>query len=233
MEDIARAFLTAFRLILRFDPELAGIVLLSLRVSLSATFIASLIGVPLGIVLAIAVFPGRHSAIVFCHALLGLPPVTVGLFVYLLLSRSGPLGGLGLLFTPGAMILAQTCLAIPIIAALVQRVAARSWVEYRDEFTIAGASGFRIGRELLRMDYGALLTAFLTAFGRLLSEVGAILVVGGNIRFYTRTMTTAIALETNKGDLSFALALGLVLILISLAVSTLAFSLNHLFIEQN
>ena len=227
MSDLAQAFIVALRLIGTFDAEVVGIVALSLRVSLSATLIAFVIGAPLGALLAITRFPGRNAAIVLANALLGLPPVVVGLIVYLLLSRSGPLGQFGLLFTPTAMIIAQECLAFPIVIALVHRSTDSLWSRYGDAFAIDGASRMRIIRELLLMGRSGLLTASLAAFGRAIAEVGAIIIVGGNIAGSTRTMTTAIALETSKGDLPLALGLGLVLISLSILVTAAAFSLDR------
>jgi len=226
MHDIGQAFLTAIRLILGFDPELIGIVILSLRVSLSASVIAMVIGAPLGGALAVSRFRGRQAVIVLTNALLGLPPVVVGLVIYLMLSRSGPLGVLGLLFTPTAMVIAQMLLATPIVVALVHRAMAVLWSEYSDVMRVDGASKGRSIRELFVIGRGALLTAFLAAFGRAIAEVGAIIIVGGNIRGFTRTMTTAIALETSKGDLPLALGLGLILILLSVVVSATAFLLS-------
>ncbi|HEY0526831.1 MAG TPA: ABC transporter permease [Stellaceae bacterium] len=228
MEDIGRAFLLAARLVAGFDPELVGTVLLSLRVSLSAALIASCAGVPVGAALAVAPrFRCRGAVVVVLNALLGLPPVVIGLVVYLLLSRGGPLGALGMLFTPGAMVLAQALLAAPIVAALVHRTLEGLWAEYGDALRADGATRARAARELLLIGRGALVTAFLAAFGRAIAEVGAIIVVGGNIRGFTRTMTTAIALETSRGDLPLALALGFVLVSLSLAVSAAAFALNR------
>src|SRR2546421_11884582 len=226
MRDIGHAFLTALGLIGSFDPELIGIVMLSLRVSLSAAVIAMLIGAPLGGALAVSRFRGQQAVIVLANALLGLPPVVVGLLIYLVLSRSGPLGFAGLLFTPGAMIVAQTLLATPIVVALVHRATAVLWSEYGDVMRVGGASRSRSIRELFWIGRGALLTAFLAGFGRAIAEVGAIIIVGGNIRGFTRTMTTAIALETSKGDLALALGLGLILILLSVIVSAAAFVLS-------
>ena len=226
MDDFARSVVAAISLIGRLDPELLGIVGLSLRVSLSASVIALLIGAPFGAWLAIARFPGRRAIIVITNAMLGLPPVVVGLVLYLLLSRSGPLGQAGLLFTPSAMIIAQTLLATPIVVALVHRATAVLWTEYGDVMRVDGASRSRSIRELFWIGRGALLTAFLAAFGRAIAEVGAIIIVGGNIRGFTRTMTTAIALETSKGDLALALGLGLILILLSVIVSAAAFVLS-------
>jgi tungstate transport system permease protein len=225
MHDIGQAFLTAVALVRSFDPELTGIVTLSLRVSLSAAVIAMVIGAPIGGALAVSRFRGRQAVIVLANALLGLPPVVVGLLIYLLVSRSGPLGFLSVLFTPTAMIIAQTLLATPIVVALVHRAMAVLWAEYGDVMRVDGASKSRSIRELFLIGRGALLTAFLAAFGRAIAEVGAILIVGGNIRGYTRTMTTAIALETSKGDLALALGLGLILILLSVLVSAAAFLL--------
>jgi tungstate transport system permease protein len=226
--DLGQAFLLAGRLILAFDPELTGIIGLSLRVSLTATVLAFLAGLPLGIALAIGRFPGRRGAIVVTNALLGLPPVVVGLFVYLMLSRSGPLGSLGLLFTPGAMIIAQALLGLPIVAALTHRGVEPLWRDYGEPLRIDGASRWSAGYELAWMGRNVLLTAFLAAFGRATAEVGAIILVGGNIRGFTRTMTTTIALETSKGELALALALGIVLVGISVAVSAAAFALGRL-----
>jgi tungstate transport system permease protein len=225
MQDIGQAFLTAVALVRSFDPELIGIVTLSLRVSLSAAVIAMVIGAPIGGALAVSRFRGRQAPIVLANALLGLPPVVVGLLIYLLVSRSGPLGFLSVLFTPTAMIIAQTLLATPIVVALVHRAMAVLWAEYGDVMRVDGASKSRSIRELFLIGSGALLTAFLAAFGRAIAEVGAILIVGGNIRGYTRTMTTAIALETSKGDLALALGLGLILIVLSVLVSAAAFLL--------
>jgi tungstate transport system permease protein len=226
MRDIGQAFLTALTLIGRLDQELMAIVALSLCVSLSATFIAMIIGALMGGLLAVSRFPGRQAAVVLANALLGLPPVVVGLFIYLILSRSGPLGFAGLLFTPAAMILAQVVLATPIVVALVHRATAALWSEYGDVLQVDGASKARMIRELFVIGRGALLTAFLAAFGRAIAEVGAIIIVGGNIRGYTRTMTTAIALETSKGELALALGLGLILISLSVMVSAVAFLLS-------
>jgi tungstate transport system permease protein len=225
MDDFIQAVLNAIALVGNFDPELTRIVVLSLRVSLSASVIATMIGAPLGGALAISQFPGRKIVIVLVNALLGLPPVVVGLAIYLLLSRSGPLGFAGLLFTPAAMVIAQTVLATPIVMALVHRAVMTLWSDYGDMLQIDGASKGRAILELFAIGRGALLTSFLAAFGRAIAEVGAIIIVGGNIRGYTRTMTTTIALETSKGDLSLALGLGFILILLSLSVTAAAFLL--------
>jgi tungstate transport system permease protein len=225
MHDFVQAFITAIELVGSFDPEIIGIVALSLSVSLLASMIAMVIGAPLGGLLAVSQFPGRQAVIVLANALLGLPPVVVGLAIYLVLSRSGPLGFMGLLFTPAAMVMAQTVLATPIVIALVHRAIASLWSRYGDMLRIDGASRTRSILQLFKLGRGALLTAFLAAFGRAIAEVGAIIVVGGNIRGFTRTMTTTIALETSKGDLALALALGLILIALSVSVSAAAFVL--------
>lgn len=219
MNDFASAFHIALELIGSFNAELRAIILLSLQVSLTASVCAFAIGAPLGTALAVYRFPGRGMLVVIANTLFGLPPVVVGLAVYLLLSRSGPLGSLGLLFTPAAMMIAQAALGLPIVIALVHRVAVGLWRAYGDSLLISGASRLRALRPLMRMGREGLLTAFLAAFGRAIAEVGAIIMVGGNIRGYTRTMTTTIALETSRGDLSLALALGIILLGLSMAVS--------------
>ena len=225
MNDFTRSIAAAFTLIGEADSELLGIVALSVRVSLTASIVALLIGAPIGALLAITRFRGQQVVIVLTNALLGLPPVVVGLALYLLLSRSGPLGAAGLLFTPAAMVIAQTLLATPIVVALVHRPASLLWAEYGDLARIDGLSTLRSIGLLFALGRTSLLTAFLAAFGRAIAEVGAILIVGGNIRGFTRTMTTAIALETSKGDLPLALGLGLILLALSVAVSTVAFLL--------
>ena len=219
MNDFAIAFSTAFDLIGRLDPQLRGIVGLSMAVSLTASLLAFAIGAPLGSALSVYRFPGRSALIVIANALLGLPPVVVGLVVYLLLSRSGPLGSFGILFTPTAMVIAQSLLALPIVVALVHRTTAGLWATYGDLLLNDGATRFRSLWSLMNIGRDGMLTAFLAAFGRAIAEVGAIIIVGGNIQGYTRTMTTAIALETSKGDLPLALALGIVLIVLSMTVS--------------
>jgi len=226
MQDFVQAVHTALALLGSFDPEIAGIVALSLGVSLSASLIAMAIGAPLGGALAVGRFRGRQTVIVLANALLGLPPVVVGLAIYLLLSRSGPLGFAGLLFTPAAMIMAQVVLTMPIVIALVHRPVAGLWAEYGDLMQVDGLSKIRSLQLLFLIGRASLLTAFLAAFGRAIAEVGAIIVVGGNIRGFTRTMTTAIALETGKGELALALGLGIVLVLLSVVVSAAAFLLN-------
>jgi tungstate transport system permease protein len=225
MNDFARSIGAALELIGSLDAELLGIVALSLRVSLTASLIALVAGAPLGGWLAIRRFRGRQTVIVLTNAFLGLPPVVVGLVLYLLLSRSGPLGSAGLLFTPTAMVIAQTLLATPIVVALVHRPASLLWAEYADLARTDGLSTLGSILLLFQLGRSSLLTAFLAAFGRAIAEVGAIIIVGGNIRDYTRTMTTAIALETSKGDLPLALGLGFILLTLSVVVSTVAFLL--------
>ncbi len=228
MNDFADAFWKAASLIGHIDAELREIVFLSLGVSLTASFFAFAIGAPFGTALAIYRIRGQGVLIVIANALLGLPPVVVGLAVYLLLSRSGPLGSLGILFTPTAMVIAQAILGMPIVIALVHRMMVDVWASYGDAFLVDGASRPRAALSLMCITREGMLTAFLAAFGRAISEVGAIIIVGGNVRDYTRTMTTAIALETSKGDLSFALALGIILVILSMTVSALSFILGRL-----
>jgi tungstate transport system permease protein len=207
--------------------DLLHIIGLSLGVSLSATGLAALLGLPLGGILAVFNFRGRRALAILLNGLLGLPPVVVGLALYLLLSRSGPLGWLGLLFTPGGMILAQATLATPIIGALAHRAMQGPWQEYGDALRVDGASRLRVIPMLLLIARPPVLTAVLAGFGRTISEVGAILIVGGNIAGYTRTMTTTIVLETSKGNLPVAVGLGLVLIGLSVAVSATGFLLGE------
>jgi tungstate transport system permease protein len=226
VSDIANAFRLAFGLLLGFDVSLRRIVVLSLAVSGSASVTAAAFGLPLGAALAVSRFRGRGLLILLANALLGLPPVVVGLVLYLLLSRSGPLGGLGLLFTPTAMAIAQFLLALPIVIALSHRAMEGVWRDYGNDLLVSGATRLRAIPHLLSIGRLTALTAALAGFGRALSEVGAILIVGGNIAGYTRTMTTAITLETSEGHLAFALALGLVLIGISIAVSAGAFAIE-------
>jgi tungstate transport system permease protein len=206
--------------------DFAHIIALSLGISLCATTLAALIGLSLGAALAVYEFTGRRVLVVLFNAFFGLPPVTVGLALYLLLSRSGPLGLFGLLFTPGAMVLAQTALATPIVTALAHRAFEDAWSQYGGALMVDGATRLRAVPHLLAMERIHILTATLAGFGRTISEVGAILIVGGNIAGYTRTMTTAIVLETSKGNLTLALGLGLVLIGISITVSTAIFALD-------
>jgi tungstate transport system permease protein len=204
------------------DPRLWSIVGLSLAVSLSAVALASLAGLPLGAALAVGRFPGRQAVIVLLNALMGLPPVVVGLAIYLLLSRAGPLGELGLLFTPQAMVIAQTVLVLPIIAALARQAVEDAWREYEEQLRSLGVHGLRGALTVLWDIRFSLLTAVLAGLGRASAEVGAVMIVGGNIDGVTRVMTTTIALETSKGDLPLALGLGVVLIAIVLAVNAAA-----------
>jgi tungstate transport system permease protein len=227
LADILNALRLAVRLLVSFDPGLLRIIALSLGVSLGATASAALVGLPCGAVLAAVRFPGRYGLVVAANALLGLPPVVVGLFLYLLLSRSGPLGFAGRLFTPGAMVLAQFLLALPIVTAFIHRSMEGVWSEFGPALQVDGASPVRSIPHLLAIGRTQILTAVLAGFGRSISEVGAIIIVGGNIAGYTRTMTTAIALETSEGNLAMALALGLVLIAISVIVSSAAFALSE------
>jgi tungstate transport system permease protein len=205
--------------------DFLGIVGLSISVSIVATAIATAISLPIGAALAIFPFRGRRLVVVLINAFFGLPPVVVGLVLYLALSRSGPLGFLQLLFTPTAMVIAQAMLAVPIIAALVHRASERAWARYGDELVSDGASKLQAIPQILAIIRADVLTAALAGFGRTVSEVGAVILVGGNIRGLTRTMTTAIALQTSHGDLSLALALGAVLIGISISVSATVFAL--------
>jgi tungstate transport system permease protein len=218
---------SALELVLGGDAGLYSIVWLSLYVSLSAVALASIIGFPLGALLALVRFPGRSFVVVVLNAFMGLPPVVVGLAVFLLLSRSGPLGFLGILFTPRAMILAQALLVLPIIAALARQTIEDLWAEYRDELT-----AMRIGptgrvTTLLWDARFSLVTTFLAGFGRAAAEVGTVMIVGGNIDGFTRTMTTAIALETSKGDLPLAMGLGIVLITLVIAVNGIAWGVRR------
>lgn len=204
------------------DPELVEIVSLSLRVSGAALVMATALALPLGAGVALARFPGRRAVLVLLNALMGLPPVVVGLVVYLLLSRSGPLGELGWLFTPKAMVVAQTLLVTPLVAAIAAQVVEDRWHEYEEQLRSLGAGPLRAIPTLLWDARASLLTAVLAGFGRAIAEVGAVLIVGGNIAHVTRVMTTAIALETSKGDLALALGLGFVLVLISILVNAAA-----------
>jgi tungstate transport system permease protein len=222
VDDFGAAFSTALGLVAAGDPALAAIVGLSLRVSLTAVALAALVGLPLGALLAVARFPGRRGVVVALNASMGLPPVVAGLLIYLLLSRSGPLGEFGLLFTPAAMVAAQAVLIAPILAALSRQALEGLWEEYAEQLRSFGAGPWRAVPTLLWDGRFALLTVLLAGFGRASAEVGAVMVVGGNIEGSTRVMTTAIALETSKGDLPLALALGVVLMAIVLSVNALA-----------
>ncbi|MCZ8105573.1 MAG: ABC transporter permease [Burkholderiales bacterium] len=225
--DVAGAFAAALRMIVTLDPAFVQVVLLSLRVTLSAVVLAAIVGLPLGAVLALSRFPGRTAVIVVVNTLMGLPPVVAGLMVFLLLSRSGPLGTLGLLFTPTAMVIAQTLLVLPIVIALTRQVVEDLWGEYREHLLSLGQGGLAAVPTLLWDGRFALATALLAGFGRASAEVGAVLIVGGNIAGVTRTMTTSIALETSKGDLPLALGLGLVLIALTFAVNALTFGVSR------
>ena len=222
MNTVSESLVLAVDLVTHADANLVDIVMLSLQVSLTATFLAAYIGLPLGAAIAVGRFPGRSALIVVLNAMMGLPPVVVGLVVYLLLSRAGPLGALGLLFTPGAMVVAQTILITPIIAALTRQIVADAWSEYREQLMSLGAGTFRAATTLLWDTRFSLATVLLAGFGRAIAEVGAVMIVGGNINGVTRVMTTTIALETSKGDLPLALALGLVLIAIVVALNAAA-----------
>jgi len=216
------AIAEGLRRVLELDRELWHIVALSLEVSLSAVLIATVLGLPLGAALAVKRFAGRRGVIVLLNALMGLPPVVVGLLIYLLLSRAGPLGALGLLFTPGAMIIAQSLLVLPIIAALARQALEDAWREYEEQLRSLGARELEAAVTLIWDARFSLVTAVLAGLGRAAAEVGAVMIVGGNIDGVTRVMTTAIALETSKGDLPLALGLGFVLIAIVLAVNAAA-----------
>jgi tungstate transport system permease protein len=218
---------SALHLILTGDPTLLAIVKLSLVVSLSATLFGTLVGLPFGAVIALTRFRGRQVVIVTLNALMGLPPVVVGLAIYLLLSRSGPLGAWGLLFTPTAMVIVQSILVTPIIAALARQTIEDLWVEYRDELAAMNVGPLRRILTLIRDARFSLVTALLAGFGRAAAEVGAIVMVGGNIEGYTRTMTTAIALETSKGNLPLAMGLGLILIVIIIVINIVAWTLRR------
>ncbi len=222
MSSFNEVFAGALSLILSGDRALMQIILLSLGVSLAAVVFATLIGLPLGAALAVGRFRGRQALIVLLNAFMGLPPVVVGLAVYLLLSRAGPLGPLGLLFTPAAMIVAQTILIAPIIAALSRQAVEDAWSEYEEQLRSLGANGFGAALTLVWDIRYSLVTSVLAGMGRALAEVGAVMIVGGNIDGVTRVMTTTIALETSKGDLALALSLGMVLMALVLALNAAA-----------
>lgn len=218
----------ALQLILGLEPQFLQIVSLSLSVTLTAVLIAAIVGLPLGAMLALARFPGRSAIIVLVNALMGLPPVVAGLMIFLLLSRSGPLGALGWLFTPKAMIIAQSILVLPIVIALTRQTIEELWAEYREHLTSLGQTGLRAIPTLLWDARFALATVLLAGFGRASAEVGAVLIVGGNIAGYTRVMTTSIALETSKGDLALALGLGITLLALTLAINAIAFGASRI-----
>ena len=222
MSTFSQSLVLAGQMIADFDPKLMEIVRLSLGVSLAATLLAACIGLPIGAAVAVSRFPGRSVVIAAMNALMGLPPVVVGLLIYLLLSRAGPLGDLGLLFTPKAMVIAQTVLIAPILAALARQTVEDAWVEYREQLMSLGSKMFGSALTLLWDTRYSLATVLLAGFGRAVAEVGAVMIVGGNIDGVTRVMTTTIALETSKGDLPLALGLGLVLIAIVLTLNLIA-----------
>lgn len=227
MTDLSAAFSTAIQLLAQFDATLIEIVGLSLRVSLSAVIIGTVIGLPLGAAIAIGRFPGREALIVCVNTLMGLPPVVVGLIVYLHLSKSGPLGWLQLLYSPGAMILAQMLLVTPIVIALTRQFIEDANADHDEELRSLGVRGWAKLVTLITEVRYSLVTVVLAAFGRAIAEVGAVIIVGGNINHVTRVMTTAITLETSKGNLGLALALGLILMLLALGVNTAAATLRR------
>ena len=227
MNSITEAAGQAIGLVVAADPKLVAIVLLSLRISLSAVLIGCVIGLPLGAAIAVNEFRGRRTLIVILNGLMGLPSVVVGLVVYLMLSRAGPLGSLGILFTPTAMVIAQTILITPTLAALSRQVVEDAWDEYREQLSSLGESRLGAAGTLLWDLRFSLLTIVLAGFGRAVSEVGAVMIVGGNIDGVTRVMTTTIALETSKGDLPLALALGIVLIGVVLAINAGAYGIRE------
>ncbi len=228
MLDLSEAFGAALRQIAALDPQLVEIIGLSLRVTLTAVAIATVIGFALGGVLAVYRFPGRGAVAALLSALMGLPPVVAGLIVYLLLSNAGPLGVLQLLYTPHAMIIAQVILVTPIVAALTRQTCEDLLEEYRDQLRSLGASSAAIVTTLLWDGRYRLITAVLAGFGRAIAEVGAVMIVGGNIDHVTRTMTTAIALETSKGNIALALALGMILLVIALAINMALMGIRRL-----
>jgi len=226
MNTVSDAFGLALSMMWQLDAELLRIVGLSLQVSLTAVLIGSLIGLPFGALLALTRFPGRNACIVVLNACMGLPPVVVGLTVYLILSRSGPLGGLGWLFTSAGMVVAQVVLITPIVAALSRQIIADLWREYEEQLRSLGLTPLKAIATLLWDGRYSLSTAVLAGFGRAIAEVGAIIIVGGNIAGITRTMTTAISLETSRGDLALAMALGIVLLSIAIAINATATTLG-------
>ena len=227
MTDFSEALGAALALVLGLDPSLTEIVALSLRVSLGAVAIAALIGLPVGAAIALFRFRGRFFLVVALNALMGMPPVVVGLIVYLLLSRAGPFGVFGLLFTPAAMIIAQVLLVTPIIAALTRQVIEDLWIEYEEQLRSLGAGPGRAVTALLWDGRFTLITAILAGFGRASAEVGAVMIVGGNIDHVTRVMTTSIALEVSKGNLALALGLGMILLTLSASVNAGAYIIQH------
>ena len=226
MESLAESLRIALQLVISMDADLGEVVILSLRVSFTALVISSLIGLPLGALLATTMFRGRNAVIILINALMGLPPVVVGLFVYMMLSNSGPMGWLQLLYTPTAMIIAQTILILPIVTALTREIVENLDGEYRDFFESLCLSPPERLRALLWDARFSLLTVILAGFGRAIAEVGAVIIVGGNINHLTRVMTSAIALETSKGNLPLAMALGIILLVIALTVNALVSTLK-------
>ena len=224
---MGQTLLEAVALLGRLDPGVIAILWLSFKVSLGATLVGALAGLPLGAWIAVAEFPGRSAVTVLLNGMMGMPPVVLGLLVYLLLSRSGPLGVLGLLYTPTAMVIAQTLLVAPLMAALARQTVEDAWREYRTELTAFGFNRRQAVATLLHDGRFSLVVVVLAGLGRALSEVGAVMIVGGNIDGYTRVMTTAIALETSKGDLPLSIALGLVLISLVIALNALAYALRQ------
>jgi tungstate transport system permease protein len=228
MLDLSQAFASALWQIVTLDPQLLQIIALSLKVTLTAVAIATLLGFAAGGVLAVYRFPGRGAVAALLNALMGLPPVVAGLIVYLLLSNAGPLGVLQLLYTPGAMIIAQVVLITPIVAALTRQTCEDLLEEYRDQLRSLGASSAEMVTTLLWDGRYRLITVVLAGFGRAIAEVGAVMIVGGNIDHVTRTMTTAIALETSKGNIALALALGMILLAIALFVNVALMGIRRL-----
>jgi len=227
VQDFGAAFGEAFRLVAALDRDLVEIVALSLQVSVSAVLAAAVIGLPIGALLAVTRFPGRSAALVLLNALMGLPPVVVGLLVYLALSRAGPLGPLGLLYTPAAMVIAQMILVIPIVAAIGRQTIEDLRDEYDEQLRALGVGPVGMMATLLWDARFSLLTTLLAGFGRAIAEVGAVIIVGGNIDHVTRVMTTAIALETSKGDLALALGLGLILLFLAVSVNAAVMAIRR------
>ena len=227
MQNLVDAFSTAIQLLVTLDSDLMEIVTLSLKVSLSAVLLAALVGLPVGAAIAVSQFPGRSALVAVLNAMMGLPPVVVGLGVYLVLSRSGPMGFLGWLFTPQAMVTAQFLLIAPLIAALSRQAIEDLWEEYRELLQSLDVGRWATVQTLLWDARHRLLTTLLAGYGRAIAEVGAVIIVGGNIAHVTRVMTTAIALETSKGDIALALGLGIVLLIISLFINGAAAISSH------
>jgi len=227
LNTLSLAFSEAIAMVVTLDPKLGEIVLLSLRVSVSSVALAGAFALPVGAAVAVAEFPGKRGVVTTLNALLGLPAVVVGLAIYLLLSRSGPLGAFGLLFTPSAMVIAQAILVFPLLAALTRQVVADAWGESREQLVSLGAGTWTSALALLVDARYTLVTIVLAGFGRAVAEVGAVMIVGGNIDGFTRVMTTAIALETSKGDLPLAVGLGIVLLAIVFALNIAATAIKE------